>query len=181
MDRTLNELRADFRRTSSIEMPVAGILIWSLLGLASLRLTPGALATATLYASGAIFPLALMIGRLRGRNLLAAGTSNPLTTMFLQNLALVVLLWIMLIATHRSGHDPLALVLGGGVIMGLIWIGFGWAVGTQTGLFHAIGRTLLCVAAYALVPAPWTGGAICAAVVIAYLVTLPFLTRDLRQ
>jgi hypothetical protein len=181
VDATLDDLRADFRRTSSIEMPVAGILIWSLLGLASLRLTPGALATATLYASGAIFPLALLIGRLRGRNLLAGGTSNPLTTMFLQNLALVVLLWIMLIATHRAGQDPLALVLGGGVIMGLIWISFGWAVGTLTGLFHAIGRTLLCIAAYTLVPAPWTGGAICAAVILAYLLTLPVLIRDLAR
>ena len=181
MERTLNDLRLDFRRTSSIEMPIAGILVWSLLGLASIRLTPGALATATLYASGAIFPLSLVIGRVRGRNILAGGTSNPLTTMFLQNLALVVLLWVMLIATHRDGHDPLALVLGGAVIMGLIWISFGWAVGTRTGLLHAIGRTLLCVAAYALVPAPWTGGAICAAVVVSYLITLPILIRDLAR
>lgn len=176
---TLAALRSDFRRTSSLEMPISGTILWSLAAIASLSLSDRAMATAVLFGSGMIFPFAILLGKLRGRNIVAGGTANPLMKMFLQNLALIVLLWPFVIIAAR-GSDPLLIVLGGGIIMGVIWISYGWAAGTMAGLWHAVGRSIACCAAYVLAPAPFKATAICVAVVLSYALTIPALARTLK-
>lgn len=167
---SLNQLKADFLATSTRSMPYAGILFWSLAGVAGLFVTAKQLAFGVAFGSGLIFPLAVLIDKLRGRDLMAGGTTNPLTGMFLQSLVMVVMLWPLVII--GAGDKPLFIVLGGAVLMGIIWIPYGWAADDPAGLRHAVLRVALSYAAYLFAPAAFKGSAICAAVLVCYVYSL---------
>jgi hypothetical protein len=100
---SLLELRADFRATSTESMPIAGIFFWSTIAILGLYLVPARLAYVVGFGSGLIFPLAVLIDRMRGRTLMATGRSNPLTGMFLQTLVMVALLWPLVIIAASGG------------------------------------------------------------------------------
>ena len=158
-------------------MPIAGMIFWTCVGVASLKLAPNALALLVLFGSGAIFPLGMLIDRLRGRAMRSGTGGNPVVAMFLQSLGLVVLLWPLVILAARASRNANLFVLGGAILMGIVWIPYGWAADDRTGMEHAIGRGILCYAAFLYAPAPYKALAISLAVVLAYLYSLLRMKR----
>ncbi len=173
---TLQELRADFRDGSTVAMPIAGMIVWAALGIAALQLDEETIATGALYVMVAIMPLAFLIDKVRGRNLFAGGSDNPLTKQFLLSILIVGLVVPIAIAGARAG-EPLILVVGMAVLAGVVWIPYGWAADDPVGIRHAVGRAIGCYAAFAYVPAPYTATAICGVVVVSYIYSLAFLRR----
>ncbi|MBL8522034.1 MAG: hypothetical protein JNK75_15355 [Betaproteobacteria bacterium] len=171
----LSTLRQDFLDTSTTSMPLAGLILWSIAGVAGLFLTPKLMAYSVAFGSGLIFPLALLIERLRGRNLMRGGKDNPLTGLFMQGIAMVVMLWPLVILGARA--QPTFIVLGAAILAGLVWIPYGWAANDPAGLRHAIARALLCYAAFIWMPADLKASAICLAVVACYLYSLVTMRR----
>ena len=167
---SLKLLKEDFLATSTLSMPYAGIIFWSIAGVAGVFLTSKQLAYGVAFGSGLIFPLAVLIDKLRGHNLLKGGTENPLTGMFLQSIFMVVLLWPLVILS--AAGKPLVIVLGTSILTGMVWIPYGWAADDPIRLRHAIARAVLSYAAYIFVPAPYTGSAICATVLVCYCYSL---------
>lgn len=167
----LAELRRDFREGSTNAMPLAGAIVWAGIGVAALFLPERTVATLALYIMLGIMPLAFLIDRLRGRNLFAGGTANPLTTLFLLNVSMIAIA-IPLVVIGAGGGQSLLIVLGMAIFAGLVWIPYGWAADDPSGLRHAVGRAAGCYLVYAFVPAPWTASAICAVVVLAYAYSL---------
>lgn len=157
-------------------MPIAGMITWAALGILGLRLDDQMIATLALYIMGAILPLAFLIDRLRGRNLFAGGTDNPLTKLFLVSILAIALI-IPTVITGAQAGNSLLLVLGMAILAGVIWIPYGWAADDPVGLRHAIARSIGCYAAYALAPADIKATAICLVVVIAYVYSLIFMRR----
>lgn len=174
---SLRDLRADFLATSTLSMPLAGLIAWALLGVAALQLPAPLTATLALYIMGAILPLAFVLDRLRGRTPFTGGTANPLTRLFLTSIAGIAVTVPVIIYGARAAHDPAIVVLGMAILAGVIWIPYGWAAGDPVGLRHAIGRAVACYAAFALAPADLRASAICAAVVLAYGYSLAFMRR----
>ncbi len=158
-------------------MPIAGMIFWGAIAFASLRLTPNALALLVLFGSGMIFPLGMFIDRLRGRTMRAGTGGNPVMAMFLQSLGLVALVWPLIILSARAAGDANLFVLGGAILMGIIWIPYGWAADDRTGMEHAILRGILCYAAFLYVPAPYKALAISVVVMMAYLYSLVRMKR----
>ena len=156
-------------------MPYAGMIFWSIAGIAGVFLTSKQLAYGVAFGSGLIFPLGVLIDRLRGRILLKSGTENPLTGMFLQSIFMVVLLWPLVIL--GAAGKPLFIVLGAAILTGIIWIPYGWAADVPVGLRHAIARVVLSYVAYIFVPAPYTASAICVAVLVCYCYSLMKMRR----
>jgi hypothetical protein len=179
MDSTtrLNDLRADFLATSTQSMPIAGIIYWAVVAIAALSVTPQLLAYIVGFGSGTIFPLALLIDRLRGRTIRRADSANPVTQMFLQSLAVVALLWPLVLIAAFQAHSANLIVLGGAILMGIIWIPWGWAANDPVGLRHAIARCVLSYACFLFVPAPYTATAISVAVLLCYLYSLIFMRK----
>lgn len=177
-DTSLRVLKADFLATSTRSMPYAGILFWMVAGVAGLFVTSRQLAMIVGFGSGLIFPLAMLIDKLRGRNLVAGGTTNPLTGMFLQSIVMVVMLWPLVLV--GAGDKPLFIVLGGAILMGIIWIPYGWAADDPAGLRHAVARVSLCYAAYLFVPVEYKGSAICVAVLVCYVYSLLTMKSELE-
>jgi hypothetical protein len=165
----LETQRLDYIRRSGrfLAFPLAGSLAWAVVGGASLVLPPRESLYVMLFATGAIFPLALGIAALTGQQVFQKG--NAFATLMGQSTLMVNLLWALHFALilQKPELAPLSLALG----LGLHWIVFGWIIRAPLGLVHAIVRTALCTAAYVL------GGkhglaAISAAVVASYALTI---------
>jgi hypothetical protein len=162
----LDLLRRDFLATSTQSMPIAGMVFWLAAAAASRILTPAGLAYFVGFGSGTVFPLGLMIDRLRGRPMLQGSSTNPVVSMFLQCLAIVALLWPLVIL---AGLDrPELIVLGGAILMGLVWIPYGWAADDPVGLRHTIARSVLCYSVFLLAPVEYRSTTICIVVVLCY-------------
>jgi hypothetical protein len=144
-------------------MPIAGILFWISALVASRFLVPSQLALFVGFGSGTLFPLGLAIDRWRGRKNLA-DPKSPVTIMFLQSLCSIVMMWPLIILAGSAG----LVVVGGAVLMGLVWIPYGWAADDPVGLRHSIARTIGCYGAYVLVPTPWKLTAVCLVPLVCY-------------
>ena len=174
---SLADLRSDFLATSSQAMPLAGLVAWSLLGLAALRLPAPVIGTGALYIMGFILPLAFLIDRLRGRNLFAGGTANPLTRLFLASIGGIAVTVPLVLAAASAAGDPILVVLGMAILAGVIWIPYGWAAADPVGLRHAVARAIGAYAAFAFAPLELRATAICAVVALAYVYSLVFMRR----
>ena len=158
-------------------MPIAGILFWSVVAVAAQYLSPQQLAYLVGFGSGTIFPLGMLIDALRGRKMKRASSENPVTQMFLGSLGLVVMVWpLVLIAAYLS-HDANLVVLGGAILMGIIWIPYGWAADDPVGLRHAIARSVLSYACFLFAPAHLKASAISVAVLSCYAYSLLRMRR----
>jgi hypothetical protein len=169
---SLDQLRADFNAGSTNSMPIAGMIIWGVLGILALTLDRSSIGTLAVYIMCGILPLAYLLDRVRGRNLFAGGSSNPLTRLFLISIVGIALMVPLAITAARISGDPTFVVLGMAILAGVIWIPYGWAADDPVGMQHAIGRGIGCYGAFAIVPQPHTASAICGVVVISYLYSL---------
>lgn len=169
---TLDQLRADFLAGSTNAMPLAGLIAWSLLGVAAFWLPPATIGTAALYIMMLILPLAFLLDRLRGRNLFAGGAKDPLTRLFLSSIGGVAVTIPLVVIGADRASDPTLIVLGMAILAGVVWIPYGWAADDPVGLRHAIARALGCYAAYAFASAEYRASAVCAVVAVAYLYSL---------
>jgi len=68
-------------------------------------------------------------------------------------------------------------LLGGAILMGIIWIPYGWAADDPVGLQHAVGRALLSYVAFVYVPSPYKATGISCVVLLAYLYSLLRMKR----
>jgi hypothetical protein len=173
----LNDLRAEFLATSTRSMPIAGIVYWSIVAVAALHLSPQHLAYVVGFGSGMIFPLGILIDFLRGRKIKRASSDNPVSQLFLECLGLVALMWPLVLIAAYLAHDANLIVLGGAILMGIIWIPYGWAADDPVGLQHAIGRSVLCYACFLFAPAPYKASAISVAVLLSYTYSLIRMRR----
>ena len=174
--RSLADLRDWFLRTSTVSMPLAGMIVWAALGVAALLLPITVVGWLSVYVMAAILPLAFLLDRLRGRALFQ-GKENPVTGLFLQSIVGIGLMFPLVIAASQAAGNPTILVLGVAILAGIIWIQYGWAADDPAGLRHAIVRSIGCYAAFALVPAPFKAAAICAVVVACYIYSLIVMRR----
>ena len=173
-----NQLQANFLAGGSTSMPLAGTIYWLVVAIASLYLHPQSVAMVVLIGSGMILPAGFLLDKLRGLDKAKADmTGNPLLPMFLKGTAVVVLLWPLVIIAAQLAREPNLIVLGGAVLMALVWIPYGSAADDPVGIQHAAGRTFGCYAAYLFAPAPYVATAISVVVVLSYLYTVLRMKR----
>ena len=166
---TLSQLRADFdeRAKRSLSMPIAGLIVWAVIGVLGVLLPPKAAILALAFGTGAAFPLAMGIARLRGEQLL--DNDNPLAKLMGASVLMVNLLWAVHIPLlmHAPQFVPLSLGIG----LGLHWIVYSWIIAHPLGYRHAILRTLGLVAVWFAVPA-YPVAASAGVVVVAYVISI---------
>lgn len=171
---SLATLRADFDRQAnrSLSMPVAGALVWAAVGIAAWAV-PSQLAVFILaFGTGAIFPIALLIAKIRKENLM--GATNPLSRLIGLCILMVNLLWGLHLTLLFGEYSYFPLSLGIG--LGLHWVVFSWIVDHPVGTVHAILRTGLVTGLWWLFP-NHPIPAVALGVVIAYLYAIYGLSR----
>jgi len=173
---TLNELREDFERGAnrSVSMPLAGAIVWLGVALLSLVFEPPISTLILLFGTGAIFPLGMLISKVRNEALISS--KNPLAVLIGQGVIMVNLLWAVHIPLflYAPSFVPLSLGIG----LGLHWVLYSWIVGHPVGLIHAILRTALVIVAWSMFPEQQIL-AVGLAIVVAYSLSIyQMLTRE---
>ena len=166
---TLTDLRADFEQRSnrSISLPIAGAIVWLIVAVLGTVLPLNAAVFALVFATGGIFPLGLLVAKLRNEDLLT--NPNPLAKLMGTCVLMVNLLWALHIPLLIKA--PIFVPLSLGIGLGLHWMVYSWIIGHPLGYVHAILRTLGLVAVWFLFPSNVVTA--CAMVVVAaYCVTL---------
>ncbi|MBT1064527.1 hypothetical protein KJY73_13135 [Bowmanella sp. Y26] len=174
---TLEQYRQQFEQSvnRSVSMPIAGALVWLMVALVSTQLSEYMGILVLLFASGGIFPLALLIAKVRGEDLLSA--TNPLSKLMGSAVLMVNLLWAVHIPLFI--YHPQFVPLSLGVALGIHWIIYSWIVQHPLGIVHAILRTLLVVAAWFIFPSQ-SVLAIGLAIVLVYCISITqMLTRSI--
>ncbi len=135
---SLIALRADFDRRSkgSLSMPIAGAIVWMVIGILGWLLPFKQAVLAMVFATGAIFPLALGVARLRGEDLI--DNANPLAKLMGTCIIMVNLLWAVHIALLLKAPQFVPLSLG--IALGLHWMVYSWIIQHPLGYIHAAMR-----------------------------------------
>ncbi|MGH7426794.1 MAG: DUF7010 family protein [Candidatus Methylomirabilaceae bacterium] len=177
-NRTLSELRAEFGRRRMLAMPIAGTVAWSAAGVFGAILPEADSASIALFiCMPAIFPIALLISRFTGEDVFGTKGQNELDRLFLLGILTAILVWGIVIPFWMV--EPSSLPLGAGILAGLMWVPLSWMLQHWVGLFHAIARTVLVLAAWFLFP-DHRFVVIPAVIVIVYLISIVALaTRRL--
>jgi hypothetical protein len=146
----LQVLRADFDQQAgrSLALPLAGAIVWAIVGIAALVLSVRDATLVLLFGSGAIFPLGLALSRLLNEKLMS-NTNSPVALMGMSVL-MVNLLWALHLTLfiRDLGYLPLSLGIG----LGLHWIVFSWIIHHPLGIIHVCLRTMLVTGLWWLFP-----------------------------
>jgi hypothetical protein len=147
---SLDQLRSDFERKTNraMSMPIAGLVIWALIGALSLVLSYRNALVAMFAATGAIFPLAVMIAKLRREEL--TSSANPLAKLMGMCILMVNLLWAVHLPLYFGAPDFVPLSLG--IALGLHWIVYSWIIQHPLGVIHAVLRTALLLVVWQALP-----------------------------
>lgn len=166
---TFESARKVFETESNraLSMPLAGAVVWTAVGLMALVFSEKVAVYLLLFATGAIFPLALMFAKLRNEKLVS-GTSEFAKLMGMCVL-MVNLLWALHIPLVLKAPEFVPLSLGIG--LGLHWVVYSWIIQHPLGLIHAVLRTMLVVALWYLFPASRLA-TISAAIVACYALSI---------
>jgi hypothetical protein len=170
MDRSLEQQRAEFGRNRFLAMPIAGTIAWAVIGVCGTFLPVEHAAWVLFMATGSIFGLGVLVGRLIGEDLLGKGRpTNAFDGLFFHT---ILMAWLVFaIAIPFFLIEPTSLPLTVGILAGLMWVPFSWIIQHWIGLFHGIARTILVLAAWYLFPTQ-RFVAVPAVIVAVYLVSI---------
>ena len=173
---SLDDLRSRFLATSTISMPIAGLIVWSALEVAALLVPQELVGWLAIYAMAAILPLAFGIERWRGRDPFVKD-DNPVSTLFFQSIVGIGLMFPLVIGAADAAGDSDIMVLGAAILAGIIWIPYGWGADDPVGLRHAIARAFGCYVAYWFSPGGYEAALICAVVVVSYSYSMAMMRK----
>lgn len=174
---TLEDQRRSFIRGGGcfLAFPLAGAIVWLGVGVASFVVPATSALFILLFATGAIFPLALVIARFTKQQVFLP--QNRFASLMGLAVLMVNLLWAVhvILVLRAPAVAPLSIALA----LGIHWIVFGWVIQSSIGLVHAIARCVLCTASFLLFP-ELPVAAVSLAVVLCYALTLFQLTKHFR-
>ena len=143
----LKDLRAEFGQTRFITMPIAGTIAWAIAGILGAVLPMRWASFALFICTGMIFWLAALTGRFTGEPIIGGEKrSTELYGLFFLTILMANLVWAIAIPFYMI--DPTSLPRCIGILAGLMWVPFSWLIQHWIGLFHAVTRTVLIVAAW---------------------------------
>src|ERR1700730_13206631 len=149
--RSLEEQRAEYARRRGLAMPLAGLAVWTLIGVAGAFLPPILAVWSLFIGAGCIAYLGIMLSRFTGENFLdKKKPRNVFDSLFFHCVAMALLVYAIAIPFFRVDYTSLPLTVG--ILSGLMWIPFSWIIQHWVGIFHTGARTVLVTAAWYLAP-----------------------------
>jgi len=151
MTKSLEQYREEYKQKSLITMPIAGTIVWLLLGITALFIPANQMVLPVYIGTGSIFYLALFISRFTGEKLLVKKEErNPFDSLFLYTL---VMSWCAFaIAIPFGIEDHTAVPMAVGIVAGLMWVPISWTLEHNVGVVHTLMRTALILLAWITFP-----------------------------
>ena len=174
-ERTLDQQRIEFANSSFLATPLAGLIAWTVTGIAGLFLPIQYVIWTLFIATGSIVYLGMFISKFTGENFLdKKKPKNEFDQLFMFTVVQALLVYSIALPFFIVDYSSLPLTVG--ILTGLMWMPFSWIIKHWVGIFHAITRTsVVLVLWYALpehrfVTIPF-------AIVIIYIITIYILMK----
>ena len=149
--RTLEEQREEFARGRFLATPLSGAIVWLLVALASVFLTPVQAVWVLFIGTGSIAYIALFVSKFTGENFLdKSRPKNTFDGLFFHTVFASLAIYAIAIPFFRADYTSLPLAVG--ILTGTMWIPFSWIIQHPIGIIHGVARTALVVAAWYLFP-----------------------------
>jgi len=149
--RSLDEQRAEFARRRGLAMPLAGMIVWTVIGIVGAFLPPILAVWSLFIGAGFIAYLGIMLSRFTGEDFLDKNKpKNVFDNLFFHCVAMALLVYAIAIPFYRVDYTSLPLTVG--ILSGLMWVPFSWIIQHWVGIFHTLARTVLVTAAWYLAP-----------------------------
>ena len=151
-DRSLDVQREEFKRARLIAMPIAGLIVWLIIGILGMFLPTGKAALALFIGTGSIAYVGMFISRFTGEHFLdRTRPKNTFDALFFVVLATALQAYAIAIPFFLV--MPTSLPLTVGVLSGMMWLPMSWMLQHWIGIVHGGLRTVLVVVAWYLFPA----------------------------
>ncbi len=178
MERTLEVQQREYKARRFLAMPIAGTVVWAVIGIAGLFLNPLQTVWVLFIGTGSIVYLGMFISKFTGENFLdKTKPKNEFDRLFI--LTVVMALLVFSIAIPFFMVDYTSLPLSVGILTGLMWVPLSWAIQHWVGIFHGVARTLLVLSAWYAFP-DYRFTLIPAIIVLLYIITIVILERRWR-
>src|SRR5215468_5168400 len=177
--RSLDEQRAEYARRRGLAMPLAGLIVWTLIGVAGAFLPPILDVWSMFIGAGFIAYLGMILSRFTGEDFLdKKKPKNAFDSLFFHCVTMALLVYAIAIPFFRIDYTSLPLTVG--ILAGLMWLPFSWIIQHWVGIFHTLTRTVLVIVAWYL--APHSRFVLIPAVIVGvYVVTILILERRWRN
>jgi hypothetical protein len=176
---TLDQQRVEFAKRKFIAMPLAGTIVWLVIGILGMQLPDNKMVWPTFIGTGCIAYLGMFISKFTGENFM--DKSRPKNTFDSLFMMTVLMAWLVFaIAMPFAMVDYTSIPLSLGILAGLMWLPFSWMIQHWVGMFHTIARTITVVALWFLLPEN-RFVAIPFAIVFIYLITIYVLLNRKRE
>ena len=167
---SLEQQREDFKKNRFIAMPLAGTLVWALLGMSAPFVSELTITWMLYIGTGAIFYLGAGLSYLTGERFFAKkAAKNSFDRLFFVGMIMSLLVFAIALPVAAIDHTTVPLSIG--ILAGLMWMPLSWAIEHWIGYFHTLTRTFGIVAAWYLFPEARVE-AISAVIVAVYIVSL---------
>lgn len=135
------------KANGGVSLPAAGVIYWLVVGIAGFYLPKELWTRLSLFATGAIFPLGLLLSKPLKADLMV---KSPISSLFFPAFAAMVLSLPITIAVAYVDLQlvPLTLAIG----MSLHWPVIGWMYNSKSCLIHAIVRVFLVTVIWFVFP-----------------------------
>ena len=179
MNRTLEEQREEFSRRRFLATPLAGIIAWTITGVAGAFLPDFYAVWVLFIATGSIVYLSILISKFTGENFIDKNKpKNEFDGLFLYTVIQSVMVYAIAIPFFLLDYESLPMTIG--ILTGLMWIPFSWIIKHWVGFFHTLVRIALVVSLWYLFPnARFT--VIPAAIILVYIITILILEVRRRR
>lgn len=176
---TLDQQREAFCRRRFLATPLAGLIIWAMIGIAGVFLPVFYASWVMFIGTGSIIYLAMFLGRFTGESFInQAKEKNSFDNLFFRTVVSSFLIFAIAIPFFMQDHSSLPLTLG--VLTGTMWLPLSWIIRHWVGTFHAVTRTGLIVLLWYLFPdARFV--AIPAVIVLIYIISIIALEKRWRN
>jgi hypothetical protein len=179
MQLTLEEQRAAFAKKRFIAMPIAGTIVWALIGIIGLTMPAEWKIWSVWIGCGSIFYLGMAISKLTGEDFFnKLIPNNAFNHLFM--VGLVMALLVFAISIPFSIQDYTSIPLTVGILTGLMWMPWSWAIQHWVGYFHTLARTLLILVLWFAFPES-RFVSIPFAIVAVYIVTIIVMERRYKK
>ena len=150
--KSLDTQLQEFQQRRFMAMPLAGTLVWALLIFTGWLLPPNAAVMASYIGTGSIVYIAMGMAKLTGENFKfeKGANRNFFDTLFLATVGMSFMVYAIAIPFFLTDYRSLPFTVA--ILTGLMWLPISVMMQNWIGVVHAVGRTLLCTAAWLLFP-----------------------------
>lgn len=172
-NRTLEQQRIEFINQKFLATPLAGLIIWTIIGLIGIFFSDFVAVWSIFIGTGSIVYLGLFLSKFTGENFLDKNKpKNEFDTLFLFTVGQAILVYSIAIPFFLVDYSSLPMTVG--ILTGLMWLPFSWIIKHWVGIFHTLTRIIIVLILWYLLP-EYRFTAIPFAIVLIYIITLIIL------